>query len=792
MADASASDRAAQSPLGASVARPRARVLAAGRGCYTDDIVLPRMVHAAFLRSPYAHAKVTSMATAKARAMPGVIALFTAADISHVCRPLQTALNHMPQHISALQNPLAEGEVAWQGEPVAAVVATTRARAEDAAAAIEIEWEQLPAVADPELALEPAAHAAHSSLGNNVAHSFRLESGDVEGAFAGAFKIVSHTFDFGRLNAVSLEPRTIVADYNRTDESLTIYQSHQSPHLMQQVFADLLGLAQHKVRVIARDVGGAFGAKLHAYGDEVAVAAMSRILGRPVKYACDRWEAFQSDIQARELRAEASIAVSENGDILGLRANLISGLGAYSIYPRGSLGEGMQGATFIGAPYNVGAMQVSIRFAYQNKVPTGALRGVGQPLACAITEQMIDLAADALDLDPLEMRRRNFLRPDQFPFTTRGGLKLYELSLLTCLNRLKERMSYDQLRRDQEALRRKGVFRGIGLATFLEQTAVGPGLYGPAGLPITAQDACSLRAEPSGVFRCEVGCTDQGQGTLTGIAQIVAATLGVDAEDVAVSAGDSAGPQGGGAWASRGLAVSGEAAQLAAQDLRRNLLSVAASMLQSSADHLDIQRRNIVSRHDGAIRMSLADLCRSAYFRQDLLPPDITPELSVVRQFTPRNFPYLVSNGIQASHVEVDCDTGWIRLLGHWVVEDCGRVVNPLLADEQIRGGVAQGLGAALLEESVYGGDGQLLTTSLADYLVPMASELPDIVVEHVETPHKLTSLGVKGIGEAGVVGSSGAVWCAVNDALRPHGVRVTSQPFTPAVILKALGKAEQ
>lgn len=747
------------------------------------------MAYVAFLRSPFPHARIVTLNVDKASALPGVIASFTSSDIARVCRPMRTHLNHIPQHISAEQSPLASHEVAWQGEPVAAIAARTRAEAEDAVAEIEVDYEPLSAVGDPQHALGPDAFPVHTALSNNLGFATRVEGGNVQLAFAAAAKVIRHTFNFGRLNAVSLEPRTIVADYNPADETLTVYQSHQSPHLMQQLFAHHLDLAQHKVRVIARDVGGAFGMKLHAYGDELAVCAMSRLLGRPLKYTCDRWEAFQSDAQAREFHAEAAIALDRDGRIVALKADLICGLGAFSLYPRGSLGEGMQAATFIGAPYDIGSLQVNIRFAYQNKVPTGALRGVGQPIACAITEQMMDLAAEALDIDPLEMRRRNYLRREQLPRTTHGGLKLQELSLLECIDRLRVRMNYDQLRHDQSDMRRRGVYRGIGLATFVEQTAVGAQLYGPGGSPITTQDACILRAEPSGVIRCEVGCTDQGQGTLTGIAQVVADAFGVPVDDVAVSAGDSAGPQGGGAWASRGLTISGEAAYLAAKDLRRNVLGLAASILQSSEGALDIRDRNIVNTNDGAVRMTVAELCRSAHFRQDLFPPNVTPELTVVRQFVPRTFPYLISNGIQASYLEVDCDSGWIRLLGHWVVEDCGKVINPLLADEQIRGGVIQGLGAAAFEHCIYGLDGQLRTTTLADYLVPMASELPDIVVDHVETPHALTSLGIKGIGEAGVIGASGAVWCAVNDALRPFGVQVSHQPFTPSVILKALGK---
>ncbi|HXP31492.1 MAG TPA: xanthine dehydrogenase family protein molybdopterin-binding subunit [Stellaceae bacterium] len=771
------------------MARPNAAYLAAGSGCYTDDIQLPRLVHVVFLRNPLPHARFSAIDTAAAAAMEGVIRIFTGADIAKLCRPMRAELRNLPQHKPIAQMPVAIDEVAWQGEPVAAVVAHSRAAAEDAAERIEIDWEELPAIADPGAALEHGAPLVHSALASNLAFVTRIENGDCDGAFAAAVKTVARDFDFGRLAGVPLEPRTIIADYNPADRSLTVYQSHQSPHLMQEIFATHLGLPQHKVRVIARDVGGAFGIKLHAYGDEMAVAAIAMILGRPVKFVCNRLEAFQSDAQARECRVSGRMAIDGDGRILAIDAELLLGIGAYSIYPRTGLGDGIQAASFLGAPYNLAALRASLRVAYQNKVPAGAFRGVGQPLATVVTEQLVDDAAAAIGLDPLELRRRNYLRLDQLPGTSRGGLRLGALSLGACLDKLASLMDYPRLRQEQRELRARGIHRGIGIATFIEQTAIGATLYSAAGLPITTQDCCSLRMEPSGVVRCAVGCTDQGQGTLTGIAQIVAGVLGVPIEDVAVSAGDSAGPQGGGAWASRGLSIGGEAAYAAASDLRRNILEIAAAVLQSSAERLDLRDRSIVDAADGAPRLTLKELCALAYYRQDLLPPGGARELAVTRQYTPRTDPYFVANGVQASYLEVDVDSGWIRLLGHWVVEDCGRVINPLLVDEQIRGGVVQGLGAALFEHCIYDSEGQLLTGSLADYLVPMAAEMPDIVVAHVTTPQSGTALGIKGVGEAGTVGASAAVWCAVNDALRPLGARVSRQPFTPQIVLEALGR---
>jgi len=783
-------DQPAQSASkGRSVPRAAAARLVAGRGRYTDDIAPLRLVHVAFARSPYAHAAIGGIELEAARAAPGVVGVFAAAELAEVCQPFQTLWTNLPQHRSPPQSPLATDRACWQGEAVVAVVARTRAEAEDAAELIEVDYEPLPVVADADAALAPDAPLVHETLGDNLAFEMTLGGDDVVQAFKGAAVVVEQPLQFGRITAASLEPRSIIADYNPAEESLTVHQSHQAPHLMQELFARHLGLASHKVRVIAPDVGGAFGIKLHAYPDDFAVAAIAVLLGRPVKHVCDRLDAFQSDAHAREVRLDARLAADADGRLLAMDADIRVAAGAYSIYPRTSLGEGIQALTLNGAPYRMQALGGRLRVAYQNKVPTGVYRAVGMPIACAATELLLDEAAHALGLDPAEMRRRNHLREADLPMTTVGGLQVQALSLDGCLDKLLALMGYDRLRAEQAAARERGVHRGIGLATFLEQTAVGPALYGPAGLTVGSQDGCTIKLEPSGALRCEVGATDQGQGTMTGIAQVAADAFGVDVEQVSMVSGDSAGPYGGGAWASRGLSIGGEAAHLAARDLRAEVLSIAAAVLQARPATLDLREGVIVDNDGGQARMTLPELCDIAFYRPNELPPDIKPELVATRHFTPRETPYFVANGIQASHLEVDTETGAIRLLGHWVVEDCGRLVNPQLVDEQMRGGVVQGLGAALFEDCQYSEDGQLQAATMVDYLVPMAAELPDIVVGHLETPQAGTELGVKGAGEAGAVGAGPAVWCALNDALRPLGARVDRQPFTPEVVLQALGK---
>jgi aerobic carbon-monoxide dehydrogenase large subunit len=774
-----------------STPRHEARRLVAGRGRYTGDLVLPRMVHAVFFRSPHAHARIVAIDAVAATAMPGVLSVVSWANLAAVCRPMQTAMENAPDHVSPPQTPLVNGVARWHGEPVVAVVAETLAAAQDALEAIEIEWEPQPAITDPVAALRDGAAVVHPSLGHNRALDRVLGKSDVDAELASGDILVERQFGFNRHTGVPLEPRVIVADYDPVDDSLTVYQSHQVPHHMQDVFARLLGIAEHRVRVICRDVGGGFGIKLHVYPDELAAAALAKMLGRPVRFEASRTEAFVSDAHAREFFVTARLAAKADGTITALDADLLCAAGAYSIYPRGSVGDAVLAGVMLGAPYRVHALRARARVAYLNKVPTGSYRGVGQPIACAITEVLVDEASHALGLDPVEFRRRAYHRAESLPVTTAGGLKLEKVSLGPCLDALVARMDYAALRTEQKLRRAEGRLIGIGVATFVEQTAPGPWIYGPAGISISSQDTAIVKIDPAGMVRCEVGCTDQGQGTLTAIAQVIAMAMGVPYEHVIVEAGDSAGPYGGGAWASRGLSIGGEAAHRAARALRAHLLELAAPLLQASADELDIRAAVVVNATDAAPRMKLAELSRIAHFRPDLLPGGTAPRLAAVESFVPAA-PYFTANGVQGCLLEVDRETGVISLLKHWVTEDCGRIINAGLVDGQLCGGVVQGLGAALLEHCQYDSNGQLLAGSLMDYAMPRADNMPPIEVNHVSTPQAGTALWVKGVGEAGTIGASAAMWCAINDALRPLGARMEKMPFTAEHVLAEIRAAAQ
>jgi carbon-monoxide dehydrogenase large subunit len=460
---------------------------------------------------------------------------------------------------------------------------------------------------------------------------------------------------------------------------------------------------------------------------------------------------------------------------------------------RYNVAEGMMAVTATGAPYQFKNYKGRTRSMYVNKNLIGMYRGVGIPLACVATELLTDLAAESLGIDTVEFKRRAYWPKSSLPCVTPGGQRLETVSFHQCLDKLVALMDYNTLRNEQQSLRKRGVYRGIGIATLCEPTAYGPPYYGPSGATISTQDGCTLRLEPSGTVRCITSLTDQGQGTLTSVAQIVASAIGVEVDQVAVMGGDSAiSTYGGGAWASRGTAIGGEAALRAGLMLKQNILSLAAVIAQTSAKALDIVQGEVINSQTKQAVISLADIGRIGYFRQDTLPKDFEVQLSVTASFVGNDKMYYMANGVQASYIEVDPDTGFIKLLGQWAVDDCGRVINPLLVNEQVRGGIVQGIGAVLFEECVYSEDANLLNGTMADYLVPMAFEMPDIFVDHVETAEASTQLGAKGIGEAGLIGAMGAIWVAVNDALKPFGARILHQPFTPERVLDALARARR
>src|SRR6267142_2414985 len=700
--------------IGESVPRPNVQRLLQGRGAFIDDLRFPRLAHVAFFRSPYAHALIRKLDFKTALRAPGVITVLDGRAVAEYCTPWVAVLAHLKGMKSPPQYPIAIERACWQGEAVAAVVAESRSQAEDGVALIEAEWKELPVVVDMDEALA-GKNVIHQEFDDNICFRREHDTGGVDEAFARAAVVVEETFHFGRHTGVCLEGRAILADYNAAEHSLTVYHATQAPHMMQDIFSRHLNIPEANVRVITKDVGGSFGIKVHVYPDEMATAAISVMLRRPVKFIADRLESFLSDIHAREHKAKVRLACTKDGEILAFDLDDVTAIGPYSVYPRTSGIEGNQVVNLTGGPYRHQKYRAKMHVVFTNKNVTCQYRAVGHPIAVALTEGIVDLAAQKLGMDAAEFRRKNLIPDDAYPYTFPSGIKFEKLSHHKSLDTLLKLMNYSKLREEQRQLRSKSIYRGIGLAAMIEVTNPSPAFYG--------------------------------------------------------------------------VGVGGEAVLLAGRALRSNVLDVAAAILKTEKQKLDVMNNEVIDRLTLETKLPLAELGRVAYFRPDTLPLDFQSELTVTRHYTPREYAFTFTNGIQASWLEVDPDTGFVKLLKHWCVEDAGTLINPMLVDEQIRGGVVQGIGAALYEECLYGPDGQLLNGNLADYLVPMSGEMCDIVCAHLETPTRQSQLGAKGVGEAGTAGAPAAIMNAINDALAPLGVRVTRMPFTPERVLQALRK---
>jgi carbon-monoxide dehydrogenase large subunit len=775
--------------IGRSVPRPNLARLTQGRGQYVTDVVLPRMAHVAFLRSPHAHARIKSIDTSDAKKAPGVVAVVTGAELSKVITPWVGVLTHLKGIKSAPQHAIAVDRAYWQGEAVCAVVARTRAEAEDACALIGVDYEILAAVTDPETALDAKTPVIHPELGDNLTFERVLNAGDTDKGFAEADAVVETTFVFGRHTGVTNEPRAIVADWNPGEQRLTVYQGTQAPHMTQNLFAKHLDLEEHQVRVLTKDVGGSFGIKVHIYADEMATAALSKLLKRPVKFVADRFESFITDIHARDHRVKAKIGVKRDGTITAFEIDDLTGIGPYSVYPRTSGIEANQVVNLVGGPYTCANYRARARVVFQNKNVMCQYRAVGHPIATAVTEGLVELAAAKIGMDPAEIRRRNLFADDAYPAVSAAGLKFEGLSHHASLDKILKMMDYDKLRAEQAHFRERGIHRGIGFASFIEVTNPSAAFYGVGGARISSQDGATLRLDATGAVICQSGVTEQGQGTESVLAQVVATSFGVPLDRVRVITGDTDNtPYGGGTWASRAAGIGGEAAWQAGKALRENVLTAAASILQADPKALDIRSGIVVDADTGRERMGLDEVARVVYFRPDTLPPGFQAEFMVTRHYVPRNWPFAFTNGVQASSLEVDIRTGQVTLLKHWCVEDCGTVINPQLVDEQIRGGIVQGIGGVLFEHCLYDETGQLLNCTMMDYLVPMAGEMPDIDIGHVVTPTADSELGAKGAGEAGTAGAPACIMNAINDALRPLGASpIVQMPITPERVLAAL-----
>ena len=745
-----------------------------GRGRYVDDVVLPGMAWLAFVRSPHARARVRAIDGAAALALPGVIAVVTARDLEGIVRPLAPRLRG-GGFVPTEWPPLARERVRFCGEAVAVVVAESAYVAADARDAVAVDYEPSPAVASIDAALE-AGDVIFRRAGRH---------GDVDGAFASAPVIVRKTFTHGRCAASPLEPRGVVAQWD--GDTLMIWASTQTPSILRSALAVALGLPETRVRVVTPDVGGGFGLKMHVFPEDVAIAGLAQLIGRPVKWIEERRENLLAATHARAQRFDVEVAADADGRLLALRGRAVSDAGAYHVYPVTQALEPLGTTAILPGPYRTPAYAWEAIAVRTNKPPLGAYRGVGMTMAALVMERAMDLVAGRLDLDPAEIRRRNLIPPEAYPFTSPSGQIYDSGDFPKALEQALALADYDAFRQQQRAARAADRMVGIGIGCYTEFTGMGAEVFRRRGMDdVPGIEAASVTVDPDGSVRCSLSYPSQGQGHATVVAQVVADRLGIPLERVRLEPVDTnAAPLGSGTFGSRGTVAMSGSAQAAADALRTKVETLAAHLLEASPDDIVLADGRARVRGVPHRAVGFGEIARIAYSPPPGgLPRGVAPGLEATVYFDPPG--PIFSGAVHIAVVEIDPETGRVKPIRYVVVEDCGRVINPLLTEGQIHGAVAQGIGEALLESIVYDADGQLVTGTLMDYALPRADDVPRVDVAHVETPSPLTPGGVKGMGEGGTIGAPAAVVNAVADALRHLDVDLTTVPV-PADVLAAL-----
>ena len=775
--------------VGARIARVEDPRLLTGQGAFADDHRPAGMVHVALLRSPHAHARLIRIDASAALQRAGVVAALTGEDLVAAAQPIRATSRMKDYHVTP-QPVLARGKVRHVGEAVAAVVAESRYIAEDALRDIAVDYAPLPAESDPERAADAAAPLLHAEAGTNVILAREFARGDAAAVIAAAPVTVGGRFRFHRKAVLALENRCCLAEYQRGRDELTLYGSTQVPGILRDALAELMGMPGHRIRVVAGDVGGGFGGKASLYPEELLVAVLARRLGRPVKWTGDRLEDLMATSQAFDEIVDATLALGPDGTIAALGAEVVGDIGAYSIYPWTAALEPVQVVSFLPGPYRVPNYRARVRGVATPKAPMGPYRGVGRPVAVFVMERLIDMAARRLGLDPVALRRRNLVADAEFPYRTGSGIIWDRAGFGQCLDRAEAALDYAGMREFQRQARAEGRLVGIGFAAYAELTGIGSKISAAPGMPVnTGTETATLRIDASGAVTAIFGIASHGQGLETTLAQVVADELGARLQDVRVVQGDTQGrAYATGTYASRSAVLAGGAGKLAAAELRRKLLRAAAHMLEASSDDLIAAdgRVTIAGTDRG---LSFRDIARTVYLQFGRLPKELQEELEVTRLYDPGVG--TTSSATHAAVVEVDRETYRVSVLRYVVAEDCGRVINPMIVDGQVHGGVAQGIGAALYEELVYDERGQLLTGSLMDYLVPSAKEIPAMTVIHIDAASPTTLGGFRGMGEGGTIGAPAAIANAVADALAPLGIPVSELPITPERIFRLLAAAK-
>jgi len=765
--------------VGAKIKRREDPRLITGRAQYVEDVQLVGTMYAAFVRSPYAHAKISNVDVKAAKAMPGVFGAYSGADLVDlkfdVSLPTAAVL---PGLVTPAHPPLALGEVHFVGECVAVVVANTPYAAKDAAEAVTVTYDELPVVVDLDKAAAggPFAHSSHET---NIAYEMPIKVGDVDAAFAKADVVVKQRIVNQRLVPCPMEPRTMMAEWQPGPQQLTLWSSTQIPHLLRTNIAMLLGLPEIKVRVIAPEVGGGFGAKLNLYPEELLVSWLSMQFGKPIKYIETRSECFQAMTHGRDQIQYVEAAATKDGMLLGLRMKILSNLGAYHQLLTPAI------ATFTPLMaqgcYKMEGLECQLLGVFTNTMSTDAYRGAGRPEATFLIERMIDLVASKLGIDPAEIRRKNFIGGAEFPFATLTGLTYDSGEYAASLDKALELADYKGLRAKQAELRKQGRYMGIGLSTYVEVCGMGPS----AAMPAPGWDSATIRVEPTGSVTVMTGVSPHGQGQETTFAQIVADRLGVPIDAINIIHGDTDKVQYGvGTFGSRGTAVGGAALSLAIDSIQAKAIKIAAHQWEANPDDVEYKDGKIQVKGDPSKSLSTAEVGFMA-FRGINLPADVEPGLDATRRFEPPNFVYPF--GAHVCVVEVDPETGEVTILKYVAVDDCGPIINPLIVEGQVHGGLAQGISQALFEEAVYDENGQLTSGTFMDYAIPHAEQLIEFTTGHTETTTPVNPLGIKGVGEAGTIGSTPCVVNAVMDALAPFGVTHLDMPLRPEKLYNAM-----
>jgi carbon-monoxide dehydrogenase large subunit len=765
--------------LGARVRRREDPRLITGTGTYVDDVRDAKALTLRFVRSTQAHALLTAISTEAARAAPGVVAVITAKDLEGVGA---LPLSGPPGTKVPKRFPLTADRVRYFGDPFAAVVAETAAQAEDAATLVEVEYSPLPAVVDPLSSAEArGASVLHEEMGDNIALRRTLGGGDVQVAFAKADVVIRQRLINQRVAAVTVEPRAVLAQWSPWDQELTVWSSTQVPHRIRTSLALLLRLPESQVRVIAPEVGGGFGMKGSVITlEEVMVAFAAVRLGRPVRWTEERSEQFAAAPHGRGHVHDAELAATREGKILAVRTTMYNDLGAYS----GQAGLSGFTAQLLPGCYAIPAATSDIVAVYTNKAPLSIYRGAGRPEALYTIERLVDLLARELQLDPAEVRRRNFIPADRFPYANPVGLHYDSGNYQGVLDRALELANYKDLRRRQQELRLTGRYLGIGVASYIEIAGVGPSKLMGSG----TWESGSVRVLPTGKVVGITGTAPQGQGHETAWAQILGDELGVPSDAISIRHGDTGlSPMGVGTFGSRSAALGGSALLLSARQVRAKAVKIAAALLEAAEEDVAYEAGAAHVRGTPSRQVTLADIARAAY-AATRLPAGMEAGLEATTFFDPPN--YVFPFGAQVAVVEVDVDTGFVRLQRFISVDDCGNVINPMLVDGQVQGGITQGAAQALWEEVVYDQEGQLLTGNLATYAAPTALEVPMFETDRTVTPTDVNPLGAKGVGELATVGAAATVVNAVMDALTPFGIKHLDMPLTPAKLWEAIQAA--